>query len=313
MIDQVRFSVVIPLYNKEVHIGRALDSVLGQLLRDFEVVVVDDGSTDSSAARVLEYSDQRLRLIRQKNEGVSAARNRGVAEALGTHIAFLDADDTWEPCHLEILNGLVERFPTAGAYGSAFRIIEANGNVINPTLVGMPAPPWEGIVPDYFKSVALGGPIINSSAVCVPKRIFQSAGGFVEGEKYGEDTSLWGRIALHFPIALSRKTGASYHRDASNRTCGSHRQEREWSFVAAAGEAMESGRLDGEARHYLRLYLDNSLMRMATDNVLAGNARFARGLLAKIHGRRHFRRKIAWTVLSRMPLRITKFLVKVAG
>lgn len=312
MTKRFGFSVVIPLYNKEAHIGRALDSVFAQSFQEFEVIVVDDGSTDSGAGRVLAYRDARLRLIRQHNGGVSAARNRGVVDARGACIAFLDADDAWEPCHLETLSRLMQRYPSAGAYCCAFRIIEEDGSVTAPLPAGLPAPPWEGIVPNYFRSVASGPPIVHTSAVAVPKDLFHDAGGFVVGEKYGEDTSLWGRIALRHPVAFSHSIGSSYHRDAGNRTCGSHRQEREWSFATAAKEALASGRLDGETSHYLRVYLDNSLMRMAADNILAGNGRFARSILRDVADRRQLMRKAAWSLLSRLPLVTVKSILRVA-
>ena len=89
-------SVVIPLYNKEKYIKRAIESVLNQTFQKFEIIVVNDGSTDKSAEIVQNIKDPRIRLINQKNAGVSAARNRGIQEAKYEYIAFLDADDFWE-------------------------------------------------------------------------------------------------------------------------------------------------------------------------------------------------------------------------
>lgn len=127
------FSVVIPLYNKQAYIADTLRTVFAQTYADFEVVVVDDGSTDDSAATVLAHSDARLRLIRQPNAGVSAARNRGVAEARGSIIAFLDADDRWEPHHLETLADLVKLYPRCGAFATSYAIVK-NGTTTPPAL-----------------------------------------------------------------------------------------------------------------------------------------------------------------------------------
>ena len=95
-------SVVVPLYNKEPYVRRALDSIAAQSFADFEVVIVDDGSQDGSAAIAAGYPDSRFRMIRQANAGPGAARNRGIAEAQGEWIAFLDADDEWLPDYLEL-------------------------------------------------------------------------------------------------------------------------------------------------------------------------------------------------------------------
>src|ERR1017187_2762295 len=96
----VRVSVIVPLYNKSTWIDRCLDSILGQTFTHFEIVVVDDGSTDDGPAKVAARGDERIRLIRQANAGPGAARNRGVSEARGELIAMLDADDAWDSDYL---------------------------------------------------------------------------------------------------------------------------------------------------------------------------------------------------------------------
>src|SRR5690554_5521626 len=95
------FSVVIPLYNKELSISNTIQSVLDQTFQNFEIVIVNDGSTDNSVKEVEKFDDKRIRLIHQENQGVSAARNRGIKEARYEWIAFLDGDDLWEKEHLE--------------------------------------------------------------------------------------------------------------------------------------------------------------------------------------------------------------------
>ncbi len=122
----MQFSVVIPLYNKSQYINRALNSVLFQSIQDFEIVVIDDGSVDGGGDLVRKYADQRIRLIRQENQGASAARNNGYRVTRSEFVAFLDADDEWKPGFLEKIKELVEKFPNCGAFGTSFEIIDKN-------------------------------------------------------------------------------------------------------------------------------------------------------------------------------------------
>src|SRR5216684_3247446 len=106
-----QFSIVIPLYNKHSYIRRAVNSVLAQSFRDFELIVVDDGSSESSHEMLADITDPRMRLIRQDNAGGGAARNRGIEEARAHWIAFLDADDMWLPGHIDELAALIRSHP----------------------------------------------------------------------------------------------------------------------------------------------------------------------------------------------------------
>ena len=142
----ITFSVVIPLYNKGREIARTLGGVAAQTYTPLEVIVVDDGSTDDSA-RVVEGLDlPGVRLIRQPNGGVSAARNRGIAEAKGDYIALLDADDYWKPEYLERVAALIGRYPGCGLYSMGFEVHRPEGVFPNETVM------QEGIVGNYFRT-----------------------------------------------------------------------------------------------------------------------------------------------------------------
>ena len=127
-------SVVIPLYNKVSSIAKTLRSIQGQTVEVSEVVIVDDGSTDDSVNEVQQYQmkepifGNKIRLIRQTNGGVSKARNRGIAEAKGDIIAFIDADDEWKPTYIETISRLVELYPCCGVYATSYEKIDAYGN-----------------------------------------------------------------------------------------------------------------------------------------------------------------------------------------
>lgn len=219
----VSFSVVVPLYNKEREVARALRSALGQTLPPCEVVVVDDGSTDGSAAEVeaLAAAEGRglVRLVRQTNGGVCAARNRGIAEARGTHIALLDADDAWRPGFLAEIAALVADYPGCGLYCTAFDIRSDEG------LFPAPTPAERGVVADFFAASAHRYVAIPSAAV-VPRAVFDTVGGFPEGMKLGEDQWMWIRIADRYAVCFSPAREAIYSREASNRSASIYTPER---------------------------------------------------------------------------------------
>ncbi|MCP4971863.1 MAG: glycosyltransferase family 2 protein, partial [Arcobacter sp.] len=132
------FSVIIPLYNKENYIENTLQSVLDQTYKDFELIIVNDGSTDNSLEKTKNYLSSFVnhKIISQKNKGLSATRNKGVLEAKGEVIAFLDADDFWHPNFLEHIHNLFLEFPEASLFGTSYLlkyseevVLEAKNNI----------------------------------------------------------------------------------------------------------------------------------------------------------------------------------------
>jgi glycosyltransferase involved in cell wall biosynthesis len=215
-------SIVIPLYNKARHIYDTIQSVLEQSHQDFEVIVVDDGSTDGGGEIVSQINDPRIRLIQQKNGGVSKARNTGIENASHELIAFLDGDDTWLPNHLETLHRMAMNFPEAGIYATSY-VIKKGQEQSSLNFQGIPENDWEGIIPDYFKSMALGHNITWSSAIAVKKIVFNTVGMFPVGVRMGEDLDMWFRIALKYPVCFSSEVSAIYEWDTDNRACSTYK------------------------------------------------------------------------------------------
>ena len=305
-------SVVIPLYNKAPHIATTLNSVLDQTFKDFEVVVIDDGSTDSGAEVVLGFSDPRIRLFRQKNQGVSAARNRGVNEAKTDFIAFLDADDEWMPKHLETLLRLKKEYPQAGMYTTSYKIfIESTGESIWPTYEYIQDRPWEGLLPDYFRSGAMGSPPVNSSVVGIPKKIFLEAGGFPPDYWFGEDADMFGKIALKHPVAFSWEMGARYNQDATNRACEKRLPtNHEEPFVKTARRAVRDGDVSPERIESVIEYINRKEIIRAELNIVAGNLKTARMILRECETKLYIKRKIKCWILTMIPYSLFKFLQK---
>ena len=203
-------TIIIPLYNKEASIATALRGVLAQTYQDFEVVVVDDGSTDGGAAVVETFDDPRIRLIRQANGGVSAARNRGIAEARGEHVAFLDADDEWMPTFLEEITALIAAYPECKARATNY-IFNSNG-VKSPTILRkIPFAGERGVLTNYFEVASCSHPPMWTSAVCIDRDLLQEIGSFPVGIKSGEDLLVWARTAVRTQWAYSMKPLAQYN------------------------------------------------------------------------------------------------------
>lgn len=289
----VSFSVVIPLYNKEREVARAVRSALGQTLPPYEIVVVDDGSTDRGAAEVetLAAAEGRglVRLVRQKNGGVCAARNRGIAEARGTHVALLDADDAWRPGFLDEIASLVADYPHCGLYCTAFDI-RSEGGATHPA----PTPAERGVVADFF-AASIHRYVAIPSAAVVPRRIFDAVGGFPEGMKLGEDQWMWIRIADRYAVCFSPAREALYSREASNRSASIYTPERtHHSFEELYDPAGPAARNEYVARA--------ALARALTISTKGGTAEAARAARFFSYTRRY--RTTLWKirVLNRLPV-----------
>lgn len=204
-------SVIIPLYNKVATVEAALRCVLAQSYQDFEIVVVDDGSTDGSADVVGRVDDSRIRLIRQANAGVSAARNRGIAEARGEYVAFLDADDEWKPDYLAVQHRMTELYPQCDVFATNYEFRDASGRV-RPTLLNRLAIDGDsGVMDNYFEVASYSHPPITSISIMVRRSAIETVGGFPVGIKSGEDLLTWARLVCRYKLAFSKKTCAVYN------------------------------------------------------------------------------------------------------
>lgn len=204
-------SVVIPLYNKRGTVARAIQSVLGQSFRDFEIVIVNDGSTDNSVDEVERISDPRIRLINQANAGVSAARNKGIEEAKGEYVALLDADDGWDSDYLATQMRLAEANPQCDVFAVNYRFRDTNGKITDTIIRNLPFTSEHGVLSNYFEVASTSHPPMWTSAVMARKKAFQEIGGFPVGIKSGEDLLTWARLACRFKIAYSRKVCATFN------------------------------------------------------------------------------------------------------
>lgn len=203
-------SVVIPLYNKEQSIASTLQTILNQTYQDFEIVIVNDGSTDHSVEKVKRILDPHIRLIHQSNAGVSAARNRGIEEAKGEYIAFLDADDEWKSDYLKTQYKLTQKYPECSVFACNYEFKDIQRKVTPTIIRKLPFKGEDGILTNYFEVACCSHPPLWTSAVMVKKSAMQLVGGFPIGIKSGEDLLTWARLAVKYKIAYSRKSNAIY-------------------------------------------------------------------------------------------------------
>lgn len=204
------FSVVIPLYNKAYIIAKTIRSVLAQTFQDFEIIVVDDGSSDDGTSIVKSFGDKRIKIIHQENKGVSAARNRGIEEAKSDYIALLDADDEWKKDYLSMQYQLIKKYPECEIFVTNYEFRLTNGKIL-PTILNGISFNNDGLMNNYFKIASISHPPITSISVVIKKHLLQSIGGFPLGIRSGEDLLTWARLAVRSKIAYSLKVCAVYN------------------------------------------------------------------------------------------------------
>lgn len=212
---EISISVVIPAYNSEGHIGRAVDSVLGQSLTAFEVIVVDDGSTDNTGEIVKDYGDK-VQYIYQENAGVSVARNTGIEIAKGNWIAFLDADDEWLKDKLKLQTELLGKNPDLKWAYSNFHINRPDSAELELAHRSSALKKLLGnreSFNDYLKAYVTYG-FAWTCTLIINRDVFRKTGMFEPGMKRAQDNDLWFRIAYQYPeIGYVTHPLAVYHMD----------------------------------------------------------------------------------------------------
>ena len=285
-------SVVIPLYNKEVSILNTINSVLNQSFRDFELIVVNDGSVDNSLVTISSITDSRLKIISQKNSGVSVARNNGIGLAKYNYIALLDGDDLWEVSFLEDMKSFIDDFPEAALYGCGYYFQNDGSSMTTPDL-GINKS-YRGYV-DYFY-YAKNNTLFTSSSVVFRKESFLEIGGFDTNLTKGEDIDLWIRFALNHKVAFFNKPLAVYRLDGENRALNR-------PFIKSESLIWNLDRFKAHetTNPVFKEFLDN--WRLANiSNFLAGNRTDIdeiKELLSAIDLKKYSK---IWTILRIMPL-----------
>ncbi|MFQ3193283.1 MAG: glycosyltransferase involved in cell wall biosynthesis [Colwellia sp.] len=276
---KLKFTVIIPLFNKAEHILRTLKSVEWQKYPATEIIVIDDGSTDDGALIVKNANIKNVRLINQINQGVSEARNNGVALASHEYIAFLDADDQWLPLFLDEVARLIVKFPQAKFFGTRYQIVESENNYIDAKIKLDNIDPEGVILTDYFNLASQGDLPFTMSSMVIKKSLFKEIGGFPLNEPIGEDQDLFCRVALNNTIAYSPNIHSLYHKDAKNQASKNNIPSNECGFSVRLTQKANENKDNINSINMLK-YSATHLCHLAKLNIGVGHFSQARKLLS---------------------------------
>ena len=310
------FSIIIPLYNKAAYIQKAIHSVMSQTYQEFELIVVNDGSTDDSFAQLSVISQQlsiedpdlfkKIKIVQQENQGVSTARNNGVKLAKYDYIAFLDADDWWEPTYLEERKQLIEAYPQAGLYGSSY--YKVKGNQFIPAAIGIDKGFERGII-NYYKaySRSLYQPVWTGAAI-IKKSVFDLEKGFKPSLKMGEDFDLWLRVAMKYPVALLNKPLAYYNQNVelANRAIGEKLYEPEQHMLFSDYSAYQTN------QEFVRMFETLTVYGLLSYYLANKNRKEVQAILKTIRWENHnFKYRLYYKMLPKWIVRFWLGLLKV--
>jgi glycosyltransferase involved in cell wall biosynthesis len=219
-------SVIIPLYNKESTILKTLTSVINQAYKDFEIVIIDDGSTDNSISIINNnFDDHRIKIISQSNQGVSIARNQGVFHSKYELIAFLDADDLWDEKYLDFMVKAYNMFPYVGMYCCAGFVKNADGSILERVDYEIKNPISRI---DFFKNPHI---YLHTSSTVVKKEVFNQVGGYPEKMIRNQDFALFFSIALVADVAYCNLLLSTYVGGVANQATSSFSEKTLKSII----------------------------------------------------------------------------------
>lgn len=288
------FSVIIPAHNAAPYIKNSIESVLAQSINDFEIIVVDDGSTDETKSVVLSLADARIRYIYQENGGVSSARNTGIKNAKGEYVCFLDADDIWKDCHLEVVSNLIDRFPACNVYLTGYEIRLQNGDVINKRFSDNIE---EKQSDNVFKDIWECGYFIHTNSVVCRTNVFDTVGLFEMGIKNGEDDDMWYRLFLYYSVAISSKITTVYIRENSRATVSKVFVD-DWIFLRRVDKFMSSSDITSDRKEFLKRLLEQRKLSYIRNRIVAGDKKTAFRMMLQLNIPLLKTRKLLETILA---------------
>lgn len=298
MTSGLSVSVVVPLYNKAAHVEAALQSVLAQQPPALEVLVIDDGSTDDGPRRAAALQAPQVKVLTQANAGVSAARNLGIARAKGDLVAFLDADDLWQPGYLAQVQALARQFPQAGMLCTGYNRLDAAGHR---TRVGHArwAPGAAGLVADFYGDWSRAT-FTCTIAIAVRRAILHAmAPAFPVGERLGEDQDLWFRLAEATAVAYCNRPLADYRVDVLHSATQGQAVLDVLPCYQRLSDRLARGKVPAPLQAGARRLLASHLINVARARALQGRRADALGLLRQPDARgnwAYWLRSLVWVM-----------------
>ncbi|MDY7012475.1 MAG: glycosyltransferase [Cyanobacteriota bacterium] len=259
-------SVLIPVYNGEKTIRETIQSILDQTFQDFEIIAIDDGSTDSTVEIINQFQDDRIKVFSFANSGPNASRNRSLDRATGEYVSFIDADDLWTPNKLESQLKALQDFPKAAVAYSWTDHIDRNGQFLYPG-------PHYSFTGDVFAKLLLADFINSGSNPLIRKSAFVKAGRFDEPLEGGQDWDMWLRLAKHYPFAVVPAVQVFHRESPTSWSANTRRQEIGFNKVIAkaladAPESVQKLRRDIIGNRYKSLLVDALSKRPDRDRSL---------------------------------------------
>lgn len=305
----MKFTIIIPVYNKADTIAAAVKSIYAQTIYDYEIIVVDDGSNDVPESALAELKSSRLRFIRQENGGVSAARNTGLSNAHGDYVCFLDADDLWKPEHLETISYLIDKYPEASVFVTSHEVITVEGNVIHSSdALG-------GYSLDFATDDLLGllnqtaYSVLHTNSVCAKRSMMEQEGiHFEPGVKIGEDTDVWYRLGLKHTVAVSKTETTMYRREYSTATReSSHIQN--WVFSLREQEILLDDKISEKVKASFIHLIDRYKMTCCREYMASKDRSKAKSVLSEVKNK-YGKRYVLTRIFTVLPYCICGWILK---
>lgn len=299
-------SVVIPLYNKEKFILRAIESIKAQTLKVKEIIVVDDGSKDMGASLVKHYHPD-VTLIKQLNKGVSVARNTGINAANSHHVAFLDADDYWLPRFVENITLMIKSSPNAAMYCTHYAF--KTSIEVRPALIRA-VPKLGGTINDLFASCLNADLPITASSVCIKRSKLKEIGGFPVGMKMGEDQVVWAKIACLGEVVYSPETCVHYDLSIEGSACDINKVYEPAPQLSVYLDMLEHGQVPEYMHESLKKLMHYTVLSCIKNNLLSGQRSEARHLLLNHPCLIYDRYRIGALIASYFPIGLFNLLLR---
>lgn len=313
-------SVIIPLYNKEDTIIRAINSVLKQSYQSFEIIVIDDGSNDNSSRLVKEYSNDRIRLICQDNRGVSSARNKGAELSKYDLLAFLDADDEWQDDFLATIISMRKKFPSASYYATCHcnKLLNTKNENLNSYQIDCnnnSVACYEFSYNSFFATFSVKNYPLQTSAVVVSKKMFFISGGYITTQKQYEDWDLYYRLLVCGNLIYCPEQLSYYHNDSNQRISKNINREMTKEQTGMIGIAeLFIKNPSGHASIKAKLFLFDMLLAIGINAALIGNLNLLNNIVrcAKLYKIKSLKLHFINSVLIfKMDPKIIMFILKI--